>query len=162
MTNGTETWLAEAVDELIMLTSRETTEIDEEGTWEQELLTLRRWLAHDYLAPDRRETDKNARSSVDYRPLEETDEEMEDDDEVMQEDKTSLMQQRRRPPWRKPQRSRSREDRPAPTRREAREQEEADLRRNSHRPWRVTSSSSRVPDTAGAGGNTTEARSRTG
>ena len=72
------------------------------------------------------------------------------------------MQQRRRPPWRRSQRSRSREERPAPTRREAREQEAADLRSNSHRPWRVTSSSSRVPDTAGAGGNTTGVRNRTG
>ena len=143
MTNGTESWLAEAVDEL-MLASRETVEIDVEGTWEQELLTLRRWLAHDYLAPDRGETDGDARSSIDARPLKKTDEEMEDDDEVTEEDRTSLMQQRRRPPWRRPHRSRSRGERPTPTSRQAREQEAADLRSNSHRPWRVSSSSSRA------------------
>ena len=134
---GFEAWLAELMDEIHMVAATEVTGVSIEGTWDRELLGLRRWLAEDMLCPREDEPDDEREGENSPTPTEE------EEDEV-------AMIQKGRPPWK---RNGSRATRTTPRwrRRESaareRSREQRDRENNAHRPWRT--SANRAPTRTG-------------
>ena len=165
-----EQWVADMVDNLVLLTAQEQGEASRENRWYVEWRRLRRWMADDRLLDD---VDNQQSSQEDEDPeaagsqegngggMEKEDKE---DDVVMattqqDPDISSLVQSR--PPWRTDERDRSRprRTRSEERRHRQREAERRNERTNAHRPWRMERV--RPGPTSGGGecegGNGTEA-----
>ena len=165
-----EQWVADMVDNLVLLTAQEQGEASRENRWYVEWRRLRRWMADDRLLDDV----DNQQSSQEDEDLEAAgsqegsgggmEKEDKEDDVVMvatqqDPDISSLVQSR--PPWRTDERDRSRprRTRSEERRHRQREAERRNERTNAHRPWRMERV--RPGPTSGGGecegGNGTEA-----
>ena len=119
---------------MVLMAGSESRGISEEGSWTEEILKLRRWLAEDRLEPG------TSWSSSDRRP-QRPHPEMDDEMGLMQRGSGG-----RRPPWeRSRSRDRSRQNKHEEMRRRRKRAERHDTRTNAHRPWRTTSTMSTDP-----------------
>ena len=135
-------WLNEVVDELILMAGAEVPPgVSQEGGWDLELRTLRRWLAEDRLVPEREIDDMQDPEARPSESDEARNEETADQDVETQEDDSCLMQRGKGLPWSRGRgersRSGSRRDEGARRRRQRRERRDRDT--NAQRPWRTSS-----------------------
>ena len=130
-------WLPELVDSIHLLAGADDT-TEGSCTWDESIVSLRRWLAEDRLStldfvhdPAARSSDSHSTATTEAAPEEQ--------------DMSALMQ-RGTPPWHSrgdsssgPRRRRENDRERSRSRRARMAQERSDQRSNSHRPWRSSS-----------------------